>query len=464
MLLVEDDEGERDAVASVVRAAGHSVATAGSGGEALGFLERRAADVVLLDLGLPDVDGLDLLPRLVSVEGNATVVVLTGRDDIQTVVEAMKRGADGFLVKPVDVATLQATVEKALRQQRLVRRATVYEESVAARKGSGELGAGEFVGSSPAIRAVRGMIGQVATTDSSVVLSGESGTGKGVVARLIHRFSRRPHGPFVGVSCAALPANLVESEIFGHERGAFTDAKASKPGLLEVANGGTVFLDEVAELEAPAQGKLLKVIEERSFRRLGGVRDLSVDVRFVVATHQDLAGLVRRGTFRQDLYYRLNVFQIVLPPLRERGDDVLELAYRFISDLNPLVGRAVSGVTDPAAELLKRYSWPGNVRELRNVVERAMILAAGDEITPALLPKDLRDEARLGGGERIESLADVEAAHIERALRTTKGNVKLAAGRLGISRSTLYAKLRKYGLSPEPGETPASGAGGPTVR
>ncbi|OYW05403.1 MAG: hypothetical protein B7X11_01980 [Acidobacteria bacterium 37-65-4] len=298
VLLVEDDEAERNAVAAVVREAGHSVATAGSGREALAFLERRAADVVVLDLGLPDVDGLDLLPRLVSVEGNATVVVLTGRDDIQTVVEAMKRGADGFLVKPVDVATLQATVEKALRQQRLVRRATVYEEAVAARKSFGELGAAEFVGSSPLIRAVREMIGQVAATDSSVVLSGESGTGKGVVARLIHRYSRRPHGPFVGVSCAALPSNLVESEIFGHERGAFTDAKTSKPGLLEVANGGTVFLDEVAELEAPAQGKLLKVIEERSFRRLGGVRDLSVDVRFVVATHQDLAELVRRGAFR----------------------------------------------------------------------------------------------------------------------------------------------------------------------
>ncbi len=398
VLLVEDDEAERDAVASVVREAGHSVATAGSGAEALAFLERRAADVVVLDLGLPDVDGLDLLPRLVSVEGNATVVVLTGRDDIQTVVEAMKRGADGFLVKPVDVATLQATVEKALRQQRLVRRATVYEEAVAARKGTGELGAAEFVGTSPEIRAVREMIGKVATTDSSVVLSGESGTGKGVVARLIHRYSRRPHGPFVGVSCAALPANLVESEIFGHERGAFTDAKTSKPGLLEVANGGTVFLDEVAELEPPAQGKLLKVIEERSFRRLGGVRDLTVDVRFVVATHQDLAELVRRGAFRQDLYYRLNVFQIVLPPLRERGDDVLELAYRFISDLNPLVGRAVRRVTDPAADLLQRYSWPGNVRELRNVIERAMILAAGDEISPAQLPRDIRDEARLGGG------------------------------------------------------------------
>ena len=459
IVLVEDDEGERDAVAAVLREAGHVVTTVASGSEVLALLGRRAAEVVVLDLDLPDIDGLELLGRLASVEGNATVVVLTGPDDIQTLVEAMKLGADGFLVKPVEVATLRETVQKALLQQRRLRRVRVYEEAVAARKSAaGELGAHEFVGSSPVIRAVRGMIGQVAKTDSSVVLSGESGTGKGVVAKLIHAHSRHPHGPFVGVSCAALPAALVESEIFGHERGAFTDAKSSKPGLLEVANGGTLFLDEIAELEPQAQAKLLKIIEERSFRRLGGVRDLAVAVRFVVATHQNLGELVRRGDFREDLFYRLNVFEIALPPLRERGDDVVELAYHFIRNLNPLVGREIRVIANPAVEVLRRYSWPGNVRELRNVIERAMILTSGKELSSACLPHDLRDAVR-GGGDGIESLEEVEARHIARALRATGGNVKLAAQRLGISRSTMYAKLRRYSLAAPRSEGVADGQG-----
>jgi DNA-binding NtrC family response regulator len=445
-LLVDDEPGEREAVAGVLRSGEHEVAVAATGKEAQEYLERADADVVVLDLGLPDVDGLELLPLLKQIDPNVAVVVLTGRDDIRTVVEAMRGGADNFLVKPVDAATLKETVERALRRRRLIRRATVYEEVVASRRASAKAMGSELVGSSPAIQAVRVLISKVAPTESSVVVSSESGTGKGVVARLIHRHSRRAHGPFVGLSCAALPANLVESEIFGHERGAFTDAKTTKPGLLEVAAGGTVFLDEVAELEMPSQGKLLKVIEERTFRRLGGVRDLSVDVRFVVATHQDLTALVSAGVFRQDLFYRLNVFQISIPPLRERGDDVLELTYHFIRELNPSLGRSITGVADSAAELLLRYAWPGNVRELRNVIERAMVLASGDTITPAHLPEDLCKESRGGRHIRVQSLEEVETAHIERVLRLVRGNVKVAAERLGISRSTLYAKLSRHGL------------------
>jgi two-component system, NtrC family, response regulator HydG len=464
VLLIDDEAGERDAVAAVLRAAGHTVAVAASGREAQECLERADTDVVVLDLGLPDVDGLDLLPVLKQVDPNVGVVVLTGRDDIRTVVEAMRGGADNFLVKPVDASTLQGTVERALRQHRLIRRATVYEEVVASRRASARAMEAELVGSSAAMDAVRVLLARVAPTESSVVLSGESGTGKGIVARLIHRHSRRAHGPFVGLSCAALPANLVESEIFGHEKGAFTDAKTTKPGLLEVAGGGTVFLDEVAELEAPSQAKLLKVIEERTFRRLGGVRDLSVDVRFLVATHQDLSRLVREKTFRQDLFYRLNVFQITIPPLRERGDDILELAYHFIRELNPSLGRTIKGIADGAAELLLQYSWPGNVRELRNVIERAMVLAIGEEITAIHLPEDLRAEGRAGRGARAESLEEIEAAHIERVLRRARGNVKLAAERLGISRSTLYAKIERHGLGPasagrEPDAPAPAGAG-----
>jgi two-component system response regulator AtoC len=467
LLLIDDEPGEREAVAEVLRSGEHDVAVAATGREAQEQLERADAEVVVLDLGLPDIDGLELLPLLKQVDPNVAVVVLTGRDDIQTVVEAMRGGADNFLVKPVDAATLQETVERALRRRRLIRRATVYEEVVASRRASAKAMEAELVGSSAAMQAVRVLIAKVAPTESSVVVSSESGTGKGVVARLIHRHSRRAHGPFVGLSCAALPANLVESEIFGHERGAFTDAKTTKPGLLEVASGGTVFLDEVAELEPSSQGKLLKVIEERTFRRLGGVRDLSVDVRFVVATHQNLAALVGAGRFRQDLFYRLNVFQIGIPPLRERGDDILELTYHFIRELNPSLGRSITGVADPAAELLLRYSWPGNVRELRNVIERAMVLASGDTITPAHLPEDLCKESRGGHHLRVQSLAEVEAAHIERVLRVARGNVKLAAERLGISRSTLYAKMDRYGLGPvarSGGPAPAAPPGSSAAR
>jgi DNA-binding NtrC family response regulator len=446
ILFVDDDSAEREAVAAVLRMAGHGVALAADGHQAQEYLEGADAEVVVLDLGLPDIDGLELLPVLKQIDPHAAVVVLTGRGDIETVVEAMKAGAVNFLVKPVDAATLQLTVERALRQNRLIRRATVYEAVVESRRVSGQELTVELVGASPAMHAVRALITRVAPTESSVVLAGESGTGKGIVARLIHRHSRRAHGAFVGLSCAALPANLVDSEIFGHERGAFTDAKATKPGLLEVAGGGTIFLDEVAELEPSSQAKLLKVIEERTFRRLGGVRDLSADVRFVVASHRDLADLVRTGRFREDLFYRLNVLPITMPPLRERGDDVIELAYHFIRALNPSLHRGITAIGEAATEALRRYSWPGNVRELRNVIERAMVLAVGDEITIAHLPVDLREEVRAGRGGRVESLEEVERAHIERVLQMTPGNVKLAAERLRISRSTLYAKMERYGL------------------
>ena len=454
ILVVEDDAGVRSALEEVLKAESHAVVTARTAGEARSYLEQYHAEVIILDLGLPDVDGLDLLPELINTAEDAAIVVMTGRGDIQTVVEAMKRGAESFLVKPVDIKTLLPTVEKALRQHRLTHHAAVYRAAVAARTNAKAPTERELVGSSPPMAKVRELIAQVAPTQSSVVISGESGTGKGIVARLIHDHSRRPQGPFVDLSCAALPGTLVESEIFGHERGAFTDAVAQKPGLLEVANGGTLFLDEIGELELAAQAKLLKVIEDRSFRRLGGVRQLGVDVRFLVATHRDLAELVGDGRFRGDLFYRLNVFQIALPPLRERGEDIIELAYRFIAELNPRLGRQVKRVSGSAAALLMRYPWPGNVRELRNVIERTLILSVGETITAANLPPDLHDGAPadpLGG---VETLAESEAAHIERVVRLAGDNLKLAARCLGISRSTLYAKLARLGtvrptISPE---------------
>jgi DNA-binding NtrC family response regulator len=453
VLFVEDDEATRDTVSEALSAEGYRVVGLPSGGAALRHLERCDAGVVLLDLGLPDMDGLDLLPKLKAIDESTVAVVMTGRDDIATVVDAMKRGAESFLVKPVDMQTLLAAVAKALEQHRLYRHASAYRQRVASVP-PGEVGETELVGSSAAIRAVRELIATVAPTDASVVIRGESGVGKGVVARLLHRHSRRPSGPFVDLSCAALPANLVESEIFGYEPGAFTGAKGRKPGLLEVANGGTLFLDEVAELELPAQGKLLKVIEEKRFRRVGGVRDVSADVRFVVATHVDLRRAVAEKRFRQDLLFRLDVFEIEIPPLRERGDDVLELAYHFVRQLNPHLGRRARRLADPAARALLRYSWPGNVRELHNVMERALILTAGEEIRLAHLPADLR-VSRGDAPAAVMTLEAVEARHVEHALRAAGGNVKRTAGLLGISRSTLYAKMERYGLQASPSATEA---------
>jgi DNA-binding NtrC family response regulator len=455
ILVVDDDRWLCDSISQVLSAEGHRVETALTAAAAFEQLEAVTAEVVILDLGLPDMDGLDVLSRITGLDDRPTVIVQTGRDDTETIVGAMRRGADSFLVKPVDIPTLTASVALALRQHRMTRHANLMNEALVAQLP----GERELVGSSGAMQRARELIARVAPTDSSVVLAGESGSGKGMAARLIHRLSQRAHGPFVDMSCAALPANLVESEMFGHERGAFTDAKVRKLGLLEVAHTGTLFLDEIGELELPSQGKLLKAIEERSFRRVGGVREVDVDVRFVVATHMDLKQAVDGGRFRRDLYYRLNVFAIEMPPLRERGDDVLELAYHFIGELNPRVVRRVQRIADPAAALLRAYPWPGNVRELRNVIERALILASGDTLTAAHLPEDLRHLSKGEVTQPAATLEEVEGAHIQRTLKACKGNVKLTATTLGISRSTLYAWMQRLGIeggSERPGE-PDSG-------
>jgi len=296
------------------------------------------------------------------------------------------------------------------------------------------------------LQQVRDLVAAVAETDSAVVLHGETGTGKDIVARGIHRLSQRASGPFTDVNCASLPEALVESELFGHEKGAFTSAASRKPGLLEVANGGTVFLDEIAELNLQAQSKLLKAVETRSFRRVGGVREISTDVRFIVASHRDLDDAVSDGSFRADLFYRLNVFRIDIPPLRDRGEDILELAHHFIRELNPLVGRKITGFSRRVEELLLQYSWPGNARELRNAVESAMIRAgASTSITPHHLSGTLRpSRATIDAGSK--TLADVEGEHIRRVLEHTGANIQRTAKILGISRSTLYAKLDQLGL------------------
>ncbi|MFH1176091.1 MAG: sigma-54 dependent transcriptional regulator, partial [Acidobacteriota bacterium] len=346
ILLVEDDAEVRGAVRELLTLERHSVTEAATAGEALELLRRSDMELVLLDLGLPDMDGLELLSRVRIHDENQVVVVLTGRGDIETVVEAMKRGAENFLVKPVQVEPLLAAVNRAIGQYRLRRHQLT---TIAERQ---RRGVPEPVGSSKIMRRVRDMANRVAATDSSVVLLGESGTGKGLIAQLIHHLSRRAAGPVMDINCAALPAQLLESELFGHERGAFTDARDRKLGLFEAAHGGTLFLDEVADLDPAVQSKLLKALEDRRFRRLGGVRDITVDVRIIVATHRDLRADVASGRFRQDLFYRLNVIPLRVPPLREREEDIPLLAEHFLQKFTAETGRPVRGITPEAMALL----------------------------------------------------------------------------------------------------------------
>jgi DNA-binding NtrC family response regulator len=438
ILLVEDDAGVRSALAQLLGSEGHRVLQAGDAASATETMRGNDVGIVLLDLGLPDMDGQDLLPVLRRIDDQAVFVVLTGRGSIETVVESMRRGADNFLVKPTDATTLVAAVNKAQEQSRLRRRDLIARSELERRGLRGP------VGSSHLMNRVRGLVDRVAVTDSSVVLVGESGTGKGMIARLVHDLSRRNGEIFLDINCAALTPQLLESELFGHERGAFTDAREAKRGLLEVASNGTVFLDEIIEMDGSVQTKLLKAIEEKSFRRLGGLRDINVDVRLIAASQLDLAEAVAAGRFRPELFYRLNVFQIFLPPLRERREDILEIAMFFVKELNPVLGRQVTRIAEPATNLLLSYHWPGNVRELRNVIERAMIFSQGDTIGPETLsPGGLRRSLQ-GAAQHMRTLAEVEATHIRNVLAATGGNVKRASAVLGIARSTLYAKLKAH--------------------
>ncbi len=436
---MDDDAGLREGIVEGLDSARWVVAQAEDGASALTVARALDPEVVVLDLGLPDVEGLDLVPHLRQFNELVGIVVLTGASEISLVVKAMRAGADNFLVKPVRLDDLEAVLERTLEERRRQRRhraiATRLEERLHE----------TMVGSSRAMSRVRELIGQVADTDATVLLLGESGTGKGLAAEEIHRLSPRSRGPFLDLNCAGLSAQLLQSELFGHEAGAFTDARRAKQGLLEVASGGSVFLDEIAEMPVEVQSKLLKVLEDKKFRRVGGVRDIRVDIRLIVATNRRLKQLVMEGAFRRDLYYRLNVFSIEIPPLRDRKEDILELSGHFLGRLNRSMGTTVEGFSPEAEQILLRYSWAGNIRELRNVVERAVILARSGPIEPHHLPADVMPSVR--GGGRLCSLEDVEREHIASTLEATGGNIKRAAEVLGISRTTLYTKMRRYGLS-----------------
>jgi DNA-binding NtrC family response regulator len=448
--VVDDEDLFRSWLSEHLGEAGYSVKEAATGGEALRLATEESPSLMLLDLRLPDADGLELVTRLHEIDRDLVVVIVTAYGEVQTAVRAVKAGAYHFLEKPVDLDDLLITIEKALEAQRL------RQELAALRKQDRwQFANVEFVGRSLAVRQLAEIVEKVAHTESAtVLLQGESGTGKDLVARAIHARSSRNERPFLEINCTALPEQLVEAELFGHERGAFTDARERKKGLAELSDGGTLLLDEIGDMPLGAQAKLLRFLEDSRFKRLGGTIDISVDVRVIAATNRKLDGAVELGEFRSDLYYRLKVIDVLIPPLRERPEDCAPLALYFVERLARDLKRPPPTLTPEAVSVLEVYSWPGNVRELRNVLERALILEDTDEIRPEHLPLEIRSASRPPGrGDQIVQLPDdgfrmedVERSAIEQALARTRGNVARAARLLGMSRDTLRYRMKKYNL------------------
>jgi DNA-binding NtrC family response regulator len=441
VLLIDDDADVLRAVGEYFDKIGYEVSRATTAEEGFEAFARLRPDVVILDLHLPDLDGLEVLERLRAQGGS--VILLTGQGDIETAVRAMQLGAEHFLTKPVDLNHLAAATARVGEKIRLARQNAMLRAREHEHEGL------ESLGVSPAIRELGRQIELLAASErSTVLLTGESGTGKGWVARVLHHLSPRAGGPFVEVNCGGLSATFLESELFGHEKGAFTDAKERRQGLFELADRGTIFLDEIGDLAPELQPKLLKVLETKRFRRLGGSREMTVDARLIAATNRDLVGEVRAGRFREDLYYRLSVMPLTLPAVRERSrDDRLALLTRILADLGPQMPGCPSATSAEALDRLLSAPWPGNVREMRNVMERAMILARGaGQIGVEHLPADLR---KAGGGEKrhqAQALAEVERVHIEKTLKFHGGNRTRAAQELGISRATLINKIKVFGL------------------
>jgi DNA-binding NtrC family response regulator len=456
LLLIDDDDAYRRALGGELRRMGYEVLLAGSGGEALTAVATATPDVVLLDLQLPDMNGLEVLKALRERQPGADVIMLTGHGTIDTAIEAIRLGAFDYLSKPCPLDELRVRIQRAQERQALTRRASLLERGLT----PPDLGS-EFIGSSPEFARVLDLLERVAPTDSNVLITGETGTGKEMAAKLIHARSLRRQRPFVVVECAALQESLLQSELFGHERGAFTGADRAKPGLFEVADGGTVFLDEIGEVSLATQVKLLRVLDTSTFRRVGATAEIRVNVRVLAATNRDLDAMVKQGLFREDLYYRLSTITLRLPALRERRADVDLLANHFAAQLNERFGfRKRLG---PAAlDRLRAHDWPGNVRELRHVIEAAMIVAPGSEIEAGHLPPSVgRGSAPMAaGGETaaapgdLPTLEQLERAHIERVLRATHGHRSQAAAILGISERNLYRKLREYQLVPPADDEP----------
>jgi DNA-binding NtrC family response regulator len=445
LLLVDDDAPFRGVLAGELERLGYRVEVASSGTEALRRAGALEPQVVLLDLRLPDIDGLEVLRRMRETSAASDVIMLTGHGSIDTAIESIRMGAFDYVAKPCPLDELEVRIERALERQSLRRRATLLERGLT----PPDL-AGALVGESPEFTALMRLVERVAVSGSTVLVTGETGSGKEVVAKLLHKRSPRRDRPFVVVECAALQESLLQSELFGHERGAFTGADRAKPGLFEVAHGGTIFLDEIGEVSQATQVKLLRVLDTSTFRHVGGTSEIRVDVRVVAATNRDLAGMVRQGLFREDLFYRLSTITLDVPPLRARPADIPVLVRHFAGVFNERFGFG-KRVGAAAMDVLCRHPWPGNVRELVHVVESAMVVSDTEEIRPEHLPPSLRAPAGesialLRPDGRLRTIDEMERAQIELALRMTKGHRGEAAVMLGISERNLYRKIREYDL------------------
>ena len=444
LLIADDDDAFRNVLAAELKRMRYEVTAAANAGEAVKLSLENQPDIVLLDLRLGEASGLEVLQTIRENVPGSDVIMLTGHGTIDTAIESIRRGAFDYVAKPCPLDELDVRIRRALERQSLRQRASLLERGLT----PPDLGA-TFIGESREFRSLMQLVDRVAPSDSTVLITGETGTGKEVVAKLLHARSARRNRPFVVVECAAIQETLLQSELFGHERGAFTGADRAKAGLFEVAHAGTIFLDEIGEVSLATQAKLLRVLDTSRFRHVGGTSEIHVDVRILAATNRDLASMVRQGLFREDLYYRLRTVVLTLPPLRDRGSDIDLLARHFVHLLSERFG-VRKRISPAALQVLRSHHWPGNVRELLHVVESAVVVAEGPEILPEHLPAQLAMAAASAPARpdgQIATLEELEKSHIELALKASQGHRGQAARALGISERNLYRKLRSYGLS-----------------
>jgi len=442
VLIVDDEKNTRDGLARALKRS-YEVHTAESGAAALDILSNTLVDVMLSDLRMPVMDGMTLMQRALAGSPNLVCILLTAYGSVEMAVEAMRHGATDFLTKPLNLKELELVLERVLRSRNAETENRQLREQL-----DSKFGMENMIGNSPQMHAVFDTIRQVAGSRATVLIQGESGTGKELVAKAIHQLSSRNHGAFVPVHCAALSSTLLESELFGHEKGAFTGAAERRKGRFEMADGGSLFLDEIGEIDSSVQVKILRALEERKFERVGGQDTVEVDTRLIAATNRDLKQMVTDGDFREDLYYRLYVVAIMLPPLRERTGDIPLLLKHYLDEFNAENGRDVEGFSSDALDLLASYNWPGNVRELRNVVEQTVVLSRNKRIGVRDLPAHIRDRDDAGVSVPAGSgtLGELEKQAIAQALKAAGGNRTRAAEQLGISRRTLHRKIAEYGF------------------
>ena len=454
VIVIDDEPTILRTIAEFLRDQGHEVQAFGDGASALSHMEREPVDIVVSDIKMPGIDGFQVLEQVKLRSPDTETILVTGHGDIDGAVRALRNGAFDFFTKPVDLRDLMFSLQRTSRFHALRREKDRYKESLSriTHQTQARYSVDQIIGEEPGIQKVKDLIGTLQGTDSTTVMVvGESGTGKELVARAIHYGGHRADAPFVSVNCTALPESLIESELYGYEKGAFTDAKESRRGKFELADGGTVFLDEIGDMSLSAQAKVLRTIEEREVRRVGGSAQIPIDVRIISATNKDLRQAITEGTFREDLYYRLNTFVVRVPPLRERPNDIAQLVKAFVEQYSQEMRKEVKGFSPAALEILTGLAFPGNVRELRNLVERAVILCKGGQVTPADLTMEQESQARPRASAFGDlDLGDMEKELIAEALQRTGGNQVRAAELLGISRDALRRRLARHGLRARP--------------